>query len=204
MGPQKVKVNSPSNFLRKSECSKPEKKPFSYPGPKKEPLPDQKQLKYKPYNSSKDFISKNAIEVIKASPNRPVPNYVDTPSGNTAPLEPSGLVPRYAKKANYGKVPEYVKNRREEVAAAQEQYDEFIRTREAQNEIRSLSDEERTKIIEGLKQNWEELHHRYQGLSVVTDTAPKKYRKERMEAEMKQLERDIEMVEKHRHIFIEN
>ena len=94
MGPQKVKVNSPSNFLRKSECSKPEKKPFSYPGPKKEPLPDQKQLKYKPYNSSKDFISKNALEVIKASPNRPVPNYVDTPSGNTAPLEPSGLVPR--------------------------------------------------------------------------------------------------------------
>ena len=42
------------------------------------------------------------------------------------------------------------------------------------------------------------------GLSVTTDTAPKKYRKERMEAEMKQLERDIEMVEKHRHIFIEN
>ena len=80
----------------------------------------------------------------------------------------------------------------------------FIRSREAQNEIRSLGDEERTKIIDGLKQNWEELHHRYQGLSVVTDTAPKKYRKERMEAEMKQLERDIEMVEKHRHIFIEN
>lgn len=87
---------------------------------------------------------------------------------------------------------------------AQKEYDQWIRCREAQNEISSLSDEERKHIIGGLKKNWEQLHHRYQGLSVVTDTAPKKYRKERMEAEMKQLERDIEMVEKHRHIFIEN
>lgn len=58
-------------------------------------------------------------------------------------------------------------------------------------------------IFQGLKKNWEELHHQYQGLSVVTDTAPKKNRKERMEAEMKQLERDIEMIEKHDAIFIE-
>ena len=58
-------------------------------------------------------------------------------------------------------------------------------------------------LFQGLKKNWEELHHQYQGLSVVTDTAPKKNRKERMEAEMKQLERDIEMIEKHDAIFIE-
>ena len=58
-------------------------------------------------------------------------------------------------------------------------------------------------IFQGLKKNWEELHHQYQGLSVVTDTAPKKNRKERMEAEMKQLERDIEMIEKHDAIYIE-
>ena len=62
---------------------------------------------------------------------------------------------------------------------------------------------QKTYNILGLKKNWEELHHQYQGLSVVTDTAPKKNRKERMEAEMKQLERDIEMIEKHDAIFIE-
>ena len=60
----------------------------------------------------------------------------------------------------------------------------------------------RQSIIDGLKQNWEEIHHQYQGLSVVTDTAPKKNRKERMEAEMNQLERDIELLEKHSHIYI--
>lgn len=62
----------------------------------------------------------------------------------------------------------------------------------------------RQGIIDGLKKNWEDLHHQYQGLSVVTDTAPKKARKERMEAEMKQLERDIETIEKHRVIYIAN
>ena len=62
----------------------------------------------------------------------------------------------------------------------------------------------RQAIIDGLKRNWEEIHHQYQGLSVVTDTAPKKNRKERMEAEMNQLERDIELLEKHSHIYIAN
>ena len=95
-------------------------------------------------------------------------------------------------------------NRKEDVARAQAEFDNWVKEKEAANEIKSLGDEDRKKIISGLKQNWEELHHRYQGLSVVTDTAPKKNRKERMEAEMKQLERDIEMVEKYRHIFIEN
>ena len=62
----------------------------------------------------------------------------------------------------------------------------------------------RQTIIDGLKKNWEEIHHQYQGLSVVTDTAPKKNRKERMEAEMSQLEKDIELLEKHSHIYIAN
>jgi hypothetical protein len=69
--------------------------------------------------------------------------------------------------------------------------------------MKAISDQERKTIVQGLKKNWEELHHQYQGLSVTTDTAPKKNRKERMEAEMKQLERDIEMIEKHDAIFIE-
>lgn len=60
----------------------------------------------------------------------------------------------------------------------------------------------RQSIINGLKLNWEDLHHQYQGLSVVTDTAPKKARKESLEAQMKQLERDIETMEKHKVIYI--
>ena len=60
----------------------------------------------------------------------------------------------------------------------------------------------RQTLLAGLKGNWEELHHQYQGLSVITDTAPKKARKERMEAEMKQLEKDIELLERHQRLYI--
>jgi len=60
----------------------------------------------------------------------------------------------------------------------------------------------REELLTGLKKNWEVLHHQYQGLSVVTDTAPKKARKERMEAEMKQLEKDIELIERHKVILV--
>ena len=60
----------------------------------------------------------------------------------------------------------------------------------------------REVLLAGLKANWEELHHQYQGLSVITDTAPKKARKERMEAEMKQLEKDIELIERHSKLYI--
>lgn len=86
--------------------------------------------------------------------------------------------------------------------AAQEAYDRYVAESFQQGSMQQLGEEEREAILEGLKRNWEELHHRYQGLSVVTDTAPKKARKERMEAEMKQLERDIELIEKHSIVYV--
>lgn len=103
---------------------------------------------------------------------------------------------------SFGKVPEYLTHRKEEMQAAQEAYDRYVAESFQQGSMHQLGEEEREAILEGLKRNWEELHHRYQGLSVVTDTAPKKARKERMEAEMKQLERDIELIEKHSIVYV--
>ena len=53
-------------------------------------------------------------------------------------------------------------SRKADVAAAQREYDEWIRRREAADEIKCLADEERRNIITGLKKNWEDLHHQYQ------------------------------------------
>ncbi|KAI5106620.1 hypothetical protein C0J45_4317 [Silurus meridionalis] len=55
---------------------------------------------------------------------------------------------------------------------------------------------------QGLKKNWDELHHQYQGLSLFTDIISKKHRKERLESEMKQLEKDIELIKRHKIIYI--
>ena len=60
----------------------------------------------------------------------------------------------------------------------------------------------RERLLAGLKANWQEMNHQYQGLSVVTDTIAKRTRKERLETEMQQLEKDIELVERHRCLYI--
>jgi len=87
---------------------------------------------------------------------------------------------------------------------AQKEYDDYVRERMKQGAMQELSEEERKDIIDGLKRNWEELHHQYQNLSVVTDTVTKRYRKERLESEMKQLELDIDLMERHKVIYISN
>lgn len=85
---------------------------------------------------------------------------------------------------------------------AQEEYDHYVAESLRRGQMEEVGEQQRSQLLEGLKKNWEELHHQYQGLSVVTDTISKKARKERMEAEMKQLERDIEMIEQHKVIYI--
>ena len=66
----------------------------------------------------------------------------------------------------------------------------------------SLSSLFRDEILAGLKKNWEDLHKQYQGLSVVTDTISKKARKEWMESQMRQLEQDIDTIERHKIVYV--
>ena len=87
---------------------------------------------------------------------------------------------------------------------AQEKYDAYISEHMKQGAMKYLNEEERQNILAGLKKNWEAVHHDYQGMSVVTDTIMKKNIKERLEMMMKQLERDIEIIEKHKTIYIAN
>ena len=209
MGPAKVLAPSTENFLKK-HSSEPKfpavtDKPSQRNQIKKKPsVPKHDEKPLMGIRSNKNFINTNAVESIMSVPKKPVPKFVDTRHGDNNLLENSGLLPKYVSKADYGQVPDYLKKRNEEVIKAQQEYDAYIRERMRQGAMKQLTDEERDEIISGLKQNWEELHHQYQGLSVVTDTLPKKNRKERMEAEMKQLERDIELIEKHKVIYIGN
>lgn len=48
------------------------------------------------------------------------------------------------------------------------------------------------------------MYREFQGLSVEIDTIPKKIYKEKLETQMKQLEHDIEVIEKHKVIYIAN
>ncbi|KAK7118107.1 hypothetical protein R3I94_021823 [Phoxinus phoxinus] len=209
MGPAKVDVPLATNYLQKhsKEPKLPEKKPFKYEDDElhgKPPVPARTEKPLMGLYSNKNFIKTNAVENIMALPKKVQPVYADTKKGDKQPLENSGLIPKFIKKKDYGQTPEYLLQRRQEVRKAQEEYDNYVKERMREGAMKQLSGEERHHILQALKKNWDDVHHQYQGLSVVTDTAPKKYRKERLEQEMKQLERDIDLVEQHKTIYIAN
>ena len=55
---------------------------------------------------------------------------------------------------------------------------------------------------QGLRTNWSELQHTYQKLSLLTDTLPKKMRREQVESQLDELERFVNLIEKHKVIVI--
>lgn len=133
--------------------------------------------------SSKNFVVANAVETILAAPKKVQQGAKD-----------------YLSKEDYGKVPKYLKNIKQDIDA---EYD-YIRQLQQQEEeaaasvARPLGEEERLQLIAGLKAKWEAINTEYQGTTHITlnDTAGKIYRKERDEARLQQIEKDIEKLNK--------
>ncbi|NXJ63036.1 ENKUR protein, partial [Rostratula benghalensis] len=206
MGPAKVPVPSPNKFLQKHS-----KEP-KLPGRKKErdkklpalSVPRRTDHPVMGIQSKKNFINTNAVAVIKGLPKKPQPIYVDRRQGDKYLLETSGLVPKYIKKKDYGVTPKYITQRKEDTKRAQKEYEASIMEHLKKRAMKRLSDEERMSLLQGLKKNWEEVYHDFQCLSVEIDTIPKKLYKEKLELQMKQLEHDIEVIEKHKVIYIAN
>ncbi|NXN10498.1 ENKUR protein, partial [Indicator maculatus] len=205
MGPAKVAVPSPKNFLQKHS-----KEP-KLPARKKEQdskklpalsVPRRADRPVMGIQSKKNFINTNAVAAITGLPKKPQPIYVDRRQGDKYLLETSGLVPKYIKKKDFGVTPKYVTKRNEEEKRAQEEYEASILETLKKRAMKRLSDEERTSLLQGLKKNWEEVYHEFQRLPVQIDTIPKKLNKEKLETQMKQLEHDIEVIEKHKVIYI--
>ncbi|NXE31789.1 ENKUR protein, partial [Ptilorrhoa leucosticta] len=203
MGPAKVAVPSPNDFLQKhSKEPKLAPKKKEEDGKKLLPL-SVPQRTYRPViRIKKNFINKNAVAVIRGVPKKPRPFCVDTRQGDKYPLETSGLVPKYIKKKNYGVTPKYVTRRNEEIKREEEEYEARVLEQLKKKAMKTLSDEERTNILKALKNNWEEINHAYQGLPVLTDTRYKKIHKEELELKLRQLEHDIAAIEKHKNIYI--
>ncbi|KAK7109176.1 enkurin-like [Littorina saxatilis] len=208
MGQAKVPVPTTDSYLKKHEKEPvlPRKEEFHYPDEayNRPPVPGRTNQPLMGLKTNKNFITTNAVENITSVPKKPAKKFVDTKNGDAHNLIPSGLQPVFVHKKNFGEVPVYLNKRNEEVKRAQEEYDAYVSEHFRRGALRSLTNDERQIIIDGLKANWEDVHERYQGISVVTDTTPKKNRKERMEAHMKQLEKDIEMFEKFTTIYIGN
>ncbi|XP_069770677.1 enkurin [Narcine bancroftii] len=203
MGLPKIEPPCPKHHLQKhsKEPKLPEREPYKVPVDGiKSSIPSEKPLMG--LQTKKNFVEANIAEVRMSVPKKPVPIYVDTRRGNKNLLEPSGLLPTLLHRKGYGKIPDYIIKRSEKEKKAQEEYDAYVKERIRQGSMKILSEEERENVLMGLKQNWEELNHAFQGLSILIDTLSKQRHKEKLEAKMKKLEQDIDLIERHKFIYI--
>uniref|UniRef100_UPI00398F621C enkurin isoform X2 n=1 Tax=Pristiophorus japonicus TaxID=55135 RepID=UPI00398F621C len=203
MGLPKVEPPCPKSHLLKhsKEPKLPERKPYKVPVDGiKSSIPSEKPIMG--LHTKKNFVQANVVDVKMSVPKKPVPIYVDTRRGNKNLLEPSGLLPTLLYRKDYGKIPNYLIKRTEEEKKSQEEYDAYVKERLKQGSMKLLTEAERDNVLLGLKQNWEELNHSYQGLSILIDTLSKQLHKQRLENKMKKLEQDIDLIERHKFIYI--
>jgi len=183
MGPLKVPLPPKTEFLKKGDGVAKPKVPTTAHDKivLKAPVPAKDLVKIAP--CTKNFINQNALDNINSLPKK---------------LKNAG--PSYLEKKDYGKTPEYLKQRNVEMREAElklatrlakERDEREIIALEAQG-IVLLPDEERERILKGLQENWEKLNKDYQRLSLTVDTVPKIARKVNMEQQLKQYEELID------------
>merc|ERR1711998_171841 len=134
--------------------------------------------------SNKNFITANAVENILAQPKKPKEDA------------------DWTKKPSYGKTPTYLKKVKKEIS---EEYNYIRAVQEQQQDAgpagtRLLTEDERLTLIDQLKAKWDNINQEYQRSSTLAlfnlDTIGKVKRKEQYEAQLAQIEKDIEKLNK--------
>lgn len=174
---------NPKVFLKKhvGEPVLPDPKAPSRPKPKvKAPLPDKNDRPIMGLVSAKNYITANAVENILAQPKRPPP----------APV-PATM------RADFGKVPGYLKTVKNQIHREKEIVAEFnnrmmAQTQQATSNVKKMTEGERQDLIVALKARWQHVNEQYQKLSFTLDTPAKRTRKENYEEQLVQIEKDIE------------
>ncbi|KAI8894814.1 calmodulin-binding-domain-containing protein [Globomyces pollinis-pini] len=183
MGPAKLPVPAPNGFMKKRngvpkvEISKGERDRVI----RKAPLPEKNSAPIKP--CTKNFIEQNALDNI-----------------NSMAKLGKGKSPMYLTKKDYGRTPDYLQKRIQEIEQAELQMANHLALQQeskARDDLEDqgivvLPDEERSRILQGLQANWEKLNKDYQKLSLTVDTVPKIARKVNMEQQLKQYEELID------------
>jgi len=109
--------------------------------------------------------------------------------------------PNYLAKADYGKVPEYLGQVKEEIRRENQMIDAYVTElsggRAEEKDSMELMDEgERLSLLRALKAKWDAVNSKYQRMCHQTklDTMGKIKRKETFEKELDALEADIKLL----------
>jgi hypothetical protein len=117
---------------------------------KKPPVPRHNEQPLLGLKSNKNFVSQNAVDTIMTVPRKPEKNVVDSRKGTKFNLESSGLTPVYVKKKNFGTIPNYIVEHKNESAKAREEYDAYMNEYFKRGALRTMSDDEREAILNGM------------------------------------------------------
>ena len=82
MGPAKVQVSEPADYMKKSDRSLPEPQKTEKKSVRKPKVPTRYEQNAVAAKTEKDFIKTNAIENITSVPRKPTAQYCDTNTGN--------------------------------------------------------------------------------------------------------------------------
>jgi len=181
----------PSNYLRggRQKAELPPAEPFSRQRQmRKGAVPRVTDRPVMGLQSTKNYVTANAVEAILAVP------------GNRARVNEQA--PHYRHKVDYGRVPAYLGDVKEEIQRENEMIEQYLGNG-PNNQMNDdggedLPDHETAALIDALKTKWGDTNAKYQKMChmVKLDTIGKVRRKEKFETELTQLEKDIEKLTK--------
>ena len=189
----------PNDYLKgqtkcKKVSSRVDVQKFDRPiGTRKEPVPRPHERPVLGLHTAKNFVTANAVEAILQVP---AVRYSEEPD--------------YMAKQDYGKVPAYLSQVKEEIKRENEMIDQYVQEQmglaghAVEDPGVEMDPEERQEIILALKKKWDHTNRQYQLCTHKVDfpSFGDKARKRGLEDTLKQLESDIAKLEKPAPIFV--
>jgi hypothetical protein len=151
-------------------------------------VPSQADKPVMGLQSTKNYVTANAVEAILAVP------------GHRARINQQP--PQYRNKVDYGRIPAYLDDVKGEIQHENEMIENYMRAQAGPEDMGGEGGEqlhmgEVDELVDALKTKWDVVNAKYQKMChmVKLDTIGKVRRKEAMENELLQLEKDIEKLE---------
>ncbi|GAX72902.1 hypothetical protein CEUSTIGMA_g357.t1 [Chlamydomonas eustigma] len=183
--PNGANAVSPSKFLKSHEKSPvlPEPSIPSQTKTKlKAPVPLKDDRPTMGLTSNKNYITSNAVEAILSKPGK-------------VPQDPF----QWTTRPGYGEVPVYLRRNKQAIMREKEHFEQYVKMRnqpESGQMVSQMSAEDRAQLILHLKRKWGKVNHHFQGFSLSVDNEMKKRRKEELERQLAEIERDIKTLER--------
>eukprot|EP01039_Chlorochromonas_danica_P001249 gene1249-1361_t len=193
-GPPKPESGLSRSLTRKSKSptSHTGDQTFQYEDRRKAAVPAVTEKPIMGITTTKNFVTANAVEAILQAPKRPPVKELN-----------------YMKKEDFGKVPAYLSQVREEVRRENEMIERYVKQQMGEVErtpetFEELTEGERSDLLDQLKARWDYVNANYQKIThlVKLDTTGQRRRKEQLENELQQLEYDIERLERASNVLI--